>query len=631
MGKAASVAVAGDAVYARGGTYLATKESLICSGAAGNPITFTNYPGETVVFDGTGASYITNDAMFIFYDSHHIVFQGFELRNMPYTVYAHGIIWWECSDILVKDCVLHDIGGTAIDLCGDNMTAEGNEVYRACMTNENGGQGSSGWGSGIKTDLGDYGLGSSSITFRNNYVHEVWGEGLNTLASDGFLVEGNIVANTYSVLLYTDNAINGTIRNNLLYTTPANELRMKGDLPGGILMASERFEGWISRNVSNLQIYNNLIYRPNRGIMFWHAFASYDNIKVYHNTVVAPEGNSFEIQRGASSGNELKDNIMYGGYMNSNLAAWVTSYNCWPNGVPTSGSHPNSFAADPLLVNPTESGVPTGFKLSSGSPCINAGTSVGVSTDYWGTARDASPDIGFHEYVGGPQPPVANFSGNPTSGTAPLTVYFTDTSTGSPTSWSWTFGDGGTSTAQNPSHTYTSVGSKTVSLTATNAYGSDNETKTNYITVIEAQDYTCASATVNTGTLKSGDHTSVHASDNAYLVVGSAKVAGKQTEQVTYTFNTGLGSLSSLSLTVEGKVSTGPQPQTVYAYNYSSSTWTSVSTSTLTTSDSTVNPTVSSPGNYISGGTVQVRLKTGGSGSTVYDHSTDLVKITAAP
>ena len=54
-------------------------------------------------------------------------------------------------------------------------------------------------------------------------------------------------------------------------------------------------------------------------------------------------------------------------------------------------------------------------------------------------------------------PPVANFNASPTSGNAPLPIQFTDNSTGSPTSWSWTFGDGGTSTAQNPSHTYTSV------------------------------------------------------------------------------------------------------------------------------------------------------------------------------
>ncbi len=85
--------------------------------------------------------------------------------------------------------------------------------------------------------------------------------------------------------------------------------------------------------------------------------------------------------------------------------------------------------------------------------------------------------------TGPPPAPVANFSGSPTSGTEPLTVNFTDLSTNSPTSWSWTFGDGGSSTAQNPSHQYTSAGTYTVSLTATNASGSDVETKTNYITV----------------------------------------------------------------------------------------------------------------------------------------------------
>lgn len=86
-----------------------------------------------------------------------------------------------------------------------------------------------------------------------------------------------------------------------------------------------------------------------------------------------------------------------------------------------------------------------------------------------------------------PDPPVANFVGSPTSGSPPLTVNFTDLSSGSPTSWSWDFGDGvGTSTAQNPSYTYTSVGTYTVSLTVTNAYGSDDEVKTAYINVAEA-------------------------------------------------------------------------------------------------------------------------------------------------
>ena len=80
-------------------------------------------------------------------------------------------------------------------------------------------------------------------------------------------------------------------------------------------------------------------------------------------------------------------------------------------------------------------------------------------------------------------PPVANFSGTPTIGAPPLAVTFTDSSTNSPTAWSWSFGDSNTSTVQNPSHSYTTTGSFTVALTATNQYGNNTNTKTNYITV----------------------------------------------------------------------------------------------------------------------------------------------------
>ncbi len=81
--------------------------------------------------------------------------------------------------------------------------------------------------------------------------------------------------------------------------------------------------------------------------------------------------------------------------------------------------------------------------------------------------------------------PIAAFTGSPTSGSFPLTVNFTDQSSNGPTSWSWNFGDSGTSTAQNPSHVYNSAGSFTVTLTVTNAGGSDQEVKTNYITVTD--------------------------------------------------------------------------------------------------------------------------------------------------
>src|SRR6266487_1896791 len=80
-------------------------------------------------------------------------------------------------------------------------------------------------------------------------------------------------------------------------------------------------------------------------------------------------------------------------------------------------------------------------------------------------------------------PPTASFSAAPTSGTAPLTVQFTDTSTGGPTAWAWDFGDGSSSTAQNPSHSYATAGTFTVALTASNAGGSDTATQAGLISV----------------------------------------------------------------------------------------------------------------------------------------------------
>jgi PKD repeat protein len=86
--------------------------------------------------------------------------------------------------------------------------------------------------------------------------------------------------------------------------------------------------------------------------------------------------------------------------------------------------------------------------------------------------------------AGGVTPPVADFIGAPLTGVAPLTVNFTDLSTNTPTSWAWDFGDAGTSTLQNPSHIY-GAGTWTVSLTATNAGGSNTMTKVGYIVVTE--------------------------------------------------------------------------------------------------------------------------------------------------
>lgn len=82
-----------------------------------------------------------------------------------------------------------------------------------------------------------------------------------------------------------------------------------------------------------------------------------------------------------------------------------------------------------------------------------------------------------------PPKPLTDLTVNLTEGPAPLAVQFTDESTGDPTSWLWNFGDGTTSDSQHPEHTYQSAGIYSVSLTATNAGGSNTTAKANYIRV----------------------------------------------------------------------------------------------------------------------------------------------------
>lgn len=72
-------------------------------------------------------------------------------------------------------------------------------------------------------------------------------------------------------------------------------------------------------------------------------------------------------------------------------------------------------------------------------------------------------------------PPIAGFHTTPAH---TLTVICTDLSFGNPTSWHWDFGDGTSSTEQNPTHTYASPGTYTITLTVTNAYGTDSSSQT---------------------------------------------------------------------------------------------------------------------------------------------------------
>jgi len=103
----------------------------------------------------------------------------------------------------------------------------------------------------------------------------------------------------------------------------------------------------------------------------------------------------------------------------------------------------------------------------------------------WQDRRTNQSAIYMYDLSAEPIKSQASFTANVTTGESPLTVLFTDTSTGgTPTNWYWDFGDGINSKhAQTATHTFRKAGEYTVSLTVTNAAGSDTKTVKGCITV----------------------------------------------------------------------------------------------------------------------------------------------------
>jgi len=109
-----------------------------------------------------------------------------------------------------------------------------------------------------------------------------------------------------------------------------------------------------------------------------------------------------------------------------------------------------------------------------------------VINSFAGPEGAAISALAADECGGAPTTPEADFHASNTTVCGNVTIDFFDDSTGTYDSWYWDFGDGTNSTLPNPSHSYTSAGNYTVSLTISDGYGDDTETKVNYVTVLLA-------------------------------------------------------------------------------------------------------------------------------------------------
>jgi hypothetical protein len=159
------------------------------------------------------------------------------------------------------------------------------------------------------------------------------------------------------------------------------------------------------------------------------------------------------------------------------LATAPTSSGCAYSGLPGTIYEKVAPMDDPVF--PTGRGTPVirdaasenMNNATSTKQGVNSGSGLVVLASNTSTARYWHADLALPAKPAAPKAPKASFTASTTSGTAPLPVQFTDTSSGDPTSWAWDFGNGTTSTEQNPSVTYRAAGTYTVTMTASNAAG----------------------------------------------------------------------------------------------------------------------------------------------------------------
>jgi PKD repeat protein/C1A family cysteine protease len=195
-------------------------------------------------------------------------------------------------------------------------------------------------------------------------------------------------------------------------------------------------------------------------------------------------------------GNNWDDITTYFKNTNVCIKAFTVQGSVFPvanfSATPTTGNAPLNVA-----FTDTSTGTPTALNWSFGdgtSSTIKNPTHTYSAAGNYTVALTATNAAGSNTvtksiYVNVAntlKPPVAAFSASRTSGNAPLNIAFTDRSTGTPTSWNWSFGDGKYSTTRNPTHTYSAAGNYTVALTATNSGGSNAVTKSNYVNIANA-------------------------------------------------------------------------------------------------------------------------------------------------
>jgi hypothetical protein len=368
IGKAHSVAVAGDTIYLRAGTYdISSQVTLTRSGSSGNPITLTNYPGETVILDGInnsntgGHSVIRCEANYWTFTSSggnqllQIIRspgQGLRLEGA-----RTGIT---VSKLLFQDNVRLDNSGAALQVGGasTNILFLNNDVYSNGKSDTGGGDG-----------IGAYNCTSgSSVVIRGNRCWANNDDGIDCFQSFDVVVDGNWSWGNG----YLDDGVTTTSGDGV-------GLKLGGNGTGG-----------------NITCTNNLVWKNDSNGVDQNSDTSATPMTIYNNTAWS---NYQNYAFAPAVAHVLRNNISFFRRIDSSNGAGVhatvdDTFNSWNLAVTVSAADfVSTDDSDVFDARQADGSLPVlnFLRLAPGSDLINAGTDVGLPFN------GAAPDLGAYE------------------------------------------------------------------------------------------------------------------------------------------------------------------------------------------------------------------------------------------
>jgi PKD repeat protein len=487
----------GDTIWLRGGTYVGRYNSYL-SGTTSQPIIVRQYSGERARIDGGPGPLVATLMIY----GQNSWYWGFEVFSSSTTRRStqdgsgpsdlnRGAGVFTAQDaghpgLKLINLIIHDASeGMSLWEGATDMEIRGNIIYNCGWD----GATDRGHGHGIYTQNR---TGTKRIS--DNIIFNQYGEGINIYGSasaylDNIQVTGNTLFDNGEPSIYgyqrnllfggegSRAADNGNVLNNYtLYRANGPTTGVDFGYSAGISNFVIRDNVFVSMTtnsttfggtITNLAMTGNGFYRNVTGV----SESTYTLNTYYHatkptGTFVYVRPNGYEVGRANIT--------IFNWDRNASVAVDVS-------GVLTVGSSYEVRNAQDFFGPPVLSGVYPGGSLTLPMTGLTVAAPIGAAAPA-PTGPDFNVFVVLTPSALPPPQPAASFSFGPAAPQTNVAVTFADTSTGGPTTWQWSFGDGGTSTLRNPTHTYAVAGAYTVMLTATNAGGSSQTTQSVTVT-----------------------------------------------------------------------------------------------------------------------------------------------------